>query len=243
MPRLGASDYQSVLAVVETAGAVEGPLPFPPVVLEALRQLVPSDVVTYHERPDSPRHPRLVYVGEPRGPMTNDIRRAARRYGHQDTLAPAPGARKYSDFLTRRQHHRLELYQEAHRPLGIEDMMRLWLDLAGADGARLEFDRGERDFEERDRAVLDLVRPHLEQCRRRAKARRRRAEGASRLTPRERQIVCIVAEGATNGEVASVLEISPQTVRKHLENAYEKLGVHTRTGAVVALLDGRKEST
>jgi DNA-binding CsgD family transcriptional regulator len=36
--------------------------------------------------------------------------------------------------------------------------------------------------------------------------------------------------------VARVLWISPGTVRKHLENAYEKLGVHTRTGAVAALL-------
>jgi DNA-binding CsgD family transcriptional regulator len=243
MPRLGVSDYQSVLAVVQTAGAVDGPLPFPPVVLEALRRLVPCDVVTYHERPHSPRHPRLVYVGEPRGPMTEDIRRAARRYVHQDTLTPASGARKYSDFLTRRQHQRLELYQEAHRPLGIEDMMRLWLDPAGGGGARLEFDRGERDFGERDRAVLDLVRSHLEQCRRRAQARRRRADGASRLTVREREILAVVADGATNGQVAAMLEISPLTVRKHLENAYEKLGVHTRTEAVVALLDGRKEST
>jgi DNA-binding CsgD family transcriptional regulator len=33
------------------------------------------------------------------------------------------------------------------------------------------------------------------------------------------------------------LGISPETVRKHLENAYEKLGVHTRTGAVAALFD------
>ena len=35
--------------------------------------------------------------------------------------------------------------------------------------------------------------------------------------------------------VARMLWISPGTVRKHLENAYEKLDVHTRTGAVAAL--------
>jgi DNA-binding CsgD family transcriptional regulator len=38
-----------------------------------------------------------------------------------------------------------------------------------------------------------------------------------------------------NAEVARMLWISPGTVRKHLENAYEKLDVHTRTGAVAAL--------
>ena len=39
----------------------------------------------------------------------------------------------------------------------------------------------------------------------------------------------------TNVEVARLLWISPATVRKHLENAYEKLEVHNRTGAVAAL--------
>ena len=56
-----------------------------------------------------------------------------------------------------------------------------------------------------------------------------------RLTPREREVLELVAEGRTNAEVARVLWVSPGTVRKHLENAYDKLGVHTRTGAVAAL--------
>ena len=33
-----------------------------------------------------------------------------------------------------------------------------------------------------------------------------------------------------------MLWISPGTVRKHLENVYEKLGVHTRTGAIAAVV-------
>jgi DNA-binding CsgD family transcriptional regulator len=44
-----------------------------------------------------------------------------------------------------------------------------------------------------------------------------------------------VARGYTNDEVARALWISPGTVRKHLENAYAKLGVSTRTAAVAAL--------
>jgi DNA-binding CsgD family transcriptional regulator len=39
-----------------------------------------------------------------------------------------------------------------------------------------------------------------------------------------------------NAEVAKILWISPGTVRKHLKNAYEKLGVHTRTAAVAAAI-------
>jgi RNA polymerase sigma factor (sigma-70 family) len=58
---------------------------------------------------------------------------------------------------------------------------------------------------------------------------------ASRLSPRQREILELVAAGKTNAEIARVLWISPGTVRKHLENAYERLGVHTRTGAVAAM--------
>src|SRR5215208_5312908 len=52
-----------------------------------------------------------------------------------------------------------------------------------------------------------------------------------RLTAREREILDLVAEGRTNAEIAERLWISPETVRKHLENVYAKLGVHTRTAA------------
>jgi DNA-binding NarL/FixJ family response regulator len=53
-----------------------------------------------------------------------------------------------------------------------------------------------------------------------------------RLTSREREIVDLVAEGRTNAEIAERLCVSSGTVRKHLDNVYAKLGVHTRTAAV-----------
>ena len=55
------------------------------------------------------------------------------------------------------------------------------------------------------------------------------------LTRREREVVELVGEGLTNAQIAERLWISPGTVRRHLENAYEKLGVSTRTAAVRAL--------
>ena len=238
MARLSGSDYRGVLEVLAEAGAAEGPTPVSTPVLEAIRRLVPCDVVAYHED-GSLGKPAIVFAGEPRGPMTPEIRAAARRYRHQDPIVPAYGARTLSDFLTRREYHRRELYQLADRPLGIEYMMRLWLE-PGVSGARLEFDRATREFGERDRAVLDVLLPHLVQLRRRAQSRRRASgldgTGRSRLTPREREILFRVAEGRTNAEVSWALHISPGTVRKHLENAYAKLGVHTRTAAVAALL-------
>jgi DNA-binding CsgD family transcriptional regulator len=52
-----------------------------------------------------------------------------------------------------------------------------------------------------------------------------------RLTAREREILDLVAEGRTNAQIAERLWLSPGTVRKHLDNVYAKLGVHTRTAA------------
>jgi DNA-binding CsgD family transcriptional regulator len=120
-------------------------------------------------------------------------------------------------------------------------MMRLWLESDGAGGARLEFDRTYQDFGERDRAVLDLLFPHLAQFRRRAAVRAPANPDADQLTPREREILELVAEGRTNADVAKLLWLSPGTVRKHLENAYEKLGVHTRTAAVAVAFGRRDE--
>jgi DNA-binding CsgD family transcriptional regulator len=48
------------------------------------------------------------------------------------------------------------------------------------------------------------------------------------LTPRERQIVALVAQGLRNREIATQLGISHNTLKNHLQNIFEKLGVHDR---------------
>jgi DNA-binding NarL/FixJ family response regulator len=54
------------------------------------------------------------------------------------------------------------------------------------------------------------------------------------LTPRERAILRLVAEGHANPAIAEVLGISDSTVRNHLSNIYAKLGVNNREAAVRA---------
>jgi DNA-binding NarL/FixJ family response regulator len=49
------------------------------------------------------------------------------------------------------------------------------------------------------------------------------------LTPREREVVALVADGGTNTEIAAQLWVSEQTVKFHLSNIYRKLGVSNRT--------------
>jgi DNA-binding NarL/FixJ family response regulator len=65
------------------------------------------------------------------------------------------------------------------------------------------------------------------------------AEAASRLpalTPREREILRLLADGMRNEEVALRLEISALTVRSHVKNAMVKLEADTRTQAVARAL-------
>lgn len=61
-----------------------------------------------------------------------------------------------------------------------------------------------------------------------------RAGYGDQLSPRELEVLHLVAQGMTNKEVAAALFLSPKTVGLHLGSAMRKLGVHTRTAAAVA---------
>jgi DNA-binding CsgD family transcriptional regulator len=86
-------------------------------------------------------------------------------------------------------------------------------------------------FTERDRALLGLVTPALERILR----VRPMSTLPPSLTVQERRVLLHVAEGLSNTEIAERLFVAPSTVRKHLENAYRKLGVTNRLAAVHAL--------
>ena len=53
------------------------------------------------------------------------------------------------------------------------------------------------------------------------------------LTPREVEVVRLLASGCTYGQVAARLGISPHTVVTHIKNAYRKLDVHNAASAVM----------
>ena len=52
------------------------------------------------------------------------------------------------------------------------------------------------------------------------------------LSPREREILCLLAEGRTQGQIAGELVISSKTVATHIQHILSKLGVNTRAQAV-----------
>lgn len=58
------------------------------------------------------------------------------------------------------------------------------------------------------------------------------AVGASTVSPRERQVLTLIAAGADVRQVADELSISTSTVRTHVRNTYRKLGARNRAHAV-----------
>ena len=56
------------------------------------------------------------------------------------------------------------------------------------------------------------------------------------LTTREKEVFTLLVSGLSTKEIASSLKISEKTVRNHISNVMQKLGVKGRAGAVIELL-------
>jgi DNA-binding NarL/FixJ family response regulator len=59
----------------------------------------------------------------------------------------------------------------------------------------------------------------------------------ARLTAREREILALITEGLANADIGERLGISEKTVRNHISNLFDKLGVWTRAQAIVFARD------
>jgi DNA-binding CsgD family transcriptional regulator len=57
------------------------------------------------------------------------------------------------------------------------------------------------------------------------------------LTPRVAEVLLWVAQGKTNGDIATILGISESTVKKHLLEIFQTLGVETRSAATLRALE------
>jgi DNA-binding NarL/FixJ family response regulator len=73
----------------------------------------------------------------------------------------------------------------------------------------------------------------------------RRTDSLATLTPREREVLALMAEGRTNAAIARSFVVSERAVEKHIANIFAKLGLtasdtdHRRVLAVLRYLDGR----
>ncbi len=59
------------------------------------------------------------------------------------------------------------------------------------------------------------------------------------LSTREIEVMSLIANGHTNGEIATHLFLAEKTVKNHVRRIYSKLGVHTRPEAIANWLEAR----
>jgi DNA-binding NarL/FixJ family response regulator len=134
-------------------------------VIGGLRRLVPCDVATYDEI--NPATGEVMWITDPgeHATLADDaafVRNIAEHpviEHHRRTGDGTP--RTFSDFYSRKQLHATALYNEFFRPLEIETQvgMLFYGPMPTVVGLTLNGER--HDFSQRDRAVLDLLRPHL----------------------------------------------------------------------------------
>ena len=212
-----------------------------PAVLEALAALVPSESVTFADLdPDARTHYAddevtdgelsllAEPVTEPEDPFWEHYLRS-RFCAYPTRTGDDRSVTLRSDFYSTREWKQTPMYVEGLGELGADyEMMCPMPNVVRRSKRVLFFRSGSLDFTEQDRFALALLRPHL------IEMLKPRAGGSAsaRLTDRQQELMRLVADGRTNAEIAAALHVSPHTVRTHLMNIFERLGVTTRAAAV-----------
>ena len=213
-------------------------------------RVIPGDYFVWMESDNTaPREPLknfLLWESEPRC-KPRYLKRLVEMIGHHPFTHHAMrtgdwGPLRLSDFYTRPELLKSPIHREVYRHLGIGRLLAS-ATFRGNRVGTLNICRPltARDFSERDRLVLKLLMPHFEQALRSSELNSARRDAASQplsslgLTPREVQVAGWISRGRSNPEIASILEMRPRTVEKHVENILAKLGVENRTAAAMVI--------
>jgi DNA-binding CsgD family transcriptional regulator len=158
------------------------------------------------------------------------------------------GAHRITDSLPFLRFRNTGLYSDYYRRIGIDHAVALPIHVDHKTLVSFVLNRRRRDFSDRERGMLDLVgrplsRLYLKAC----ALDRTRSIFAARgfdeerldtlgVTARETEVLRWLAAGKTDREIGLLLSCSHRTVQKHLQRLYVKLGVETRTAAVMRAL-------
>jgi DNA-binding CsgD family transcriptional regulator len=332
---ISTADLRAALDLVRTVSGAHGPDQFAELATRGLHELIGCDFASYNEV--NVEQGRTLVFTEPRDALRPDAEEAfARNIGehaialHYARHGGGPALRM-SDFVSLRQFRRTTLYDELFVPVDGNYVLAVPLPVPPGIVVGFALVRRAPDFADQERALLELLRPHLAQAYERSLLRaalgaldtaashgeqrlivlgrdgaplyataaalmtlrryfpdedegrlpepvvawlergcpgrfttvlggtRLRVDPVGRrpeallvteaetrvavealaglgLSPRESQVLALVAEGRRNAEIARQLGISPRTAKKHLENVFAKLGVHTRAAATAVAL-------
>ncbi len=258
MPAVRGTDLRRILQFLEVADGADARAedPLPRAALLALQDLIPAQEVMYFELKRKDRAPGAspadldgsVVASSTTGGNDESpaMAEALAAFGYQNPVAatlsglgPADGPVRQSRVIGRRELEQLDFYHTFLKPLQIRDVLKVWLHSSPETVACVSFESYDREFSDRDATILRVLQTHLVAQREAALIRRSPGLSEVTLTPREAEILIWVARGKRDEEIAQLLFISPATVRKHLKNVYEKLGVHSRAEAIGWVLRAR----
>jgi DNA-binding CsgD family transcriptional regulator len=195
-------------------------------------------------------------------PYKEDIEK--RFLKRMQTLNGSPGDEvvKISDVLTDSQFRRLSIYNDIIRKNNVDYQMALPFVFAGSSYTVITFNRDKIDFSEKERLLLGMLGPHIIQAFKNAeitgalkgdktgigtmlmegKAKDLKPETMKTIgiTMREAEILKWIAQGKTNMEISTILNISLNTVKTHLAHIYQKLGVENRVAAARVIIENYK---
>ena len=238
-------DLRALTAVIED-GVRDDPGPAVPwAVLHRLHQLIPADAVMFEEADLRNRQPvadqflidggrQDAFLG-PEPEVPSEVwaaHEAFLPYTYWARTGDAAAVR-WSDFYSQTELKNQPFYDLVHQDSPVRYAINLPLPAPAGWTRKVGFFRTHRDFSERDRLALQLLRPHLHGVYLDAERRR---HGVPHLTRREREILQLVSQGYSNAEIAGTLFIAVATVRKHLENIFNRTEVRTRSAAAALAL-------
>src|SRR3712207_6476150 len=174
MARLSHSDLEGLLAFLRTCDSFPDVESLQSGMLEPLGRLVPFETAAYHEV--NVENGDTSWIIEPLDSMDRADHEAFVRWGSQHPIVNYHAthdshAVTLSDFVSVQELHRLDLYDEFFAPLEIERQIVIGVPARPPVIVGIPLNRSGRDFTDRERLLLDLLRPHLAQAFRRATAR------------------------------------------------------------------------
>jgi DNA-binding CsgD family transcriptional regulator len=162
---------------------------------------------------------------------------------------------RISDVISRPRLRDLPIYSEFLLPLGVDRQMAISWQLMDGTKEILILSRNKTDFSANEQARLAAFMPHILCARRDAEIANENEAASARtiarknlarpsaigknldLTVREAEILGWLANGKRDQDIAEICKISRRTVQKHCENIFRKLGVESRTEAVIRALE------
>jgi DNA-binding CsgD family transcriptional regulator len=142
-----------------------------------------------------------------------------------------------SDFLTPREWANDDLFGPDWNTLPYRDDLGVNTVLSTGDVVSVAVMREQRTFRQEERDIFALLVPHIETLFSPQPIRDASSLRGIGLTAREQEVLFWVAEAKANSEIGVILGISRGTVKRHLENIYQKLGVENRHGAARRALE------